>query len=229
MTVDAPHGRNASMLRMLTTSELRVAWAPACSVPLVRFRLHGGAVVSVHELIVPALEMLSAVLAAHGYEATPPDTGAYNCRKITGGSGYSLHAYGIAVDINWLDNPYGPRLVTDMPDEMIRDIEAIRTAGNRPVWRWGGRFRGNKDAMHFEVACRPEELTAGPLTTTRPTTPEVPEVKEETAQALLAATREQTEELRRLRIDVKGVAVGGWGHPTGVFQLLESIRKAVTK
>jgi hypothetical protein len=96
-----------------------------------------------------------------GLPHPPADTGAYNCRQITGGTNYSLHAYGIAVDLNWSTNPYGRTLVTDMPIGMIEAIEGIRTAGGVQVWRWGGRYSNNKDAMHFEVVASPAELARG--------------------------------------------------------------------
>lgn len=84
-----------------------------------------------------------------------------NCRKITGGSGYSLHAYGIAVDVNSLANPYGPKLITDMPTSMIEQIEALRTVDGHRVVGWGGRYSRNKDAMHFEVIVTPAQLARG--------------------------------------------------------------------
>lgn len=118
--------------------------------------------------------------------AIVPDTEAFalygniltgNCRKITGGTGYSLHAYdpgesftfwsgvrinsAIATDVNSLANPYGPRLVTDMPREMINDILAIRTIDGLQVFKWGGYYSKNKDAMHFEIQVSPEELARG--------------------------------------------------------------------
>jgi hypothetical protein len=48
--------------------------------------------------------------------------GAYNCRAITGGTDYSLHAYGIAGDFWWDLNPYGSTLVTNMPQGMVDEI-----------------------------------------------------------------------------------------------------------
>lgn len=149
------------MVKKLNTSQLRVAWAPACVGPWARVTLHGGATVTVDPLIVPALLALNAILVKYDYRATPPDVGAFNCRPITGGSGYSLHAFGIAVDINWQDNPYGPRLVTDMPIAMVLEIEALRTGDGWQVWGWGGRYAKNKDAMHFEVVCGPLNLATG--------------------------------------------------------------------
>lgn len=151
-----------------TTSQLRGLWSPPCKGPWARVPLHGGAVVTVRPSIVEALEALDSCLEAADYEATPPDCGAYNCRPITGGSNYSLHAYGIAVDINWQANPYGKKLVTDMPAKMIQAIEAIRTNSGAQVFRWGGRYGGNKDAMHFEVVASPAELASGIRSSTKP-------------------------------------------------------------
>ena len=146
---------------MRSTAELRILWAPACTPPFARYTLHGGGVVTVDVLVVDAVKALNAVLIDWDYRTRRADTGAYNCRQITGGTNYSLHAYGIAIDINWNTNPYGRTLVTDMPIGMIEDIEAIETVGGVQVWRWGGRYRGNKDAMHFEVVASPAELARG--------------------------------------------------------------------
>jgi hypothetical protein len=146
-----------------STQFLRNAWAPACSGK-------GG-------VFIPAYRALDECLRRWRYAPRRADTGAYNCRRITGGSGYSLHSYGpgdrfrfwngvtiptaLAVDINWLTNPYGRRLRTDMPPGMVTAIEAIRTIDGVQVWRWGGRYRENKDAMHFEIICSPRELARG--------------------------------------------------------------------
>lgn len=161
-----------------STSELRRLWAPPCAGPFARIALHGDGIVAVRPAVVDAVEALNAALVAHDYRTRRADTGAYNCRQITGGDDYSLHAYGIALDLNWSTNPYGPTLVTDMPPAMIAAIEAIRTRGGAVVWRWGGRYRGNKDAMHFEVVASPAELARGLDVTTipgrRPTTPTTP-------------------------------------------------------
>ena len=146
---------------MRSTAELRILWAPACTAPFARLNLYGEGVVTVDVLIVDAVKALNAVLIDWDYRTRRADTGAYNCRQITGGTNYSLHAYGIAVDLNWSTNPYGRTLVTDMAIGMIEAIEGIRTAGGVQVWRWGGRYSNNKDAMHFEVVASPAELARG--------------------------------------------------------------------
>ena len=141
---------------MASTSEMRAAWAPACDSGGMTTIDFGdqGARVTVDRVTVPIWRAVEAILAKYRYRIRRADTGAYNCRQITGGSGYSLHAYGIAVDINWSTNPYGSRLVTDFPPGAIREIEALNVSGT-PVLRWGGRYSGNKDAMHFEVIVSP--------------------------------------------------------------------------
>jgi len=146
---------------MPTTQQIRNWWAPACRGPFTKVALFGEGTVSVDGRIVRAVQALNACLQAHGYSTRKADTGAYNCRKITGGSGYSLHAYGIAIDINWQSNPYGKTLKTDMPGAMVAAIKAIRTMNGKQVWGWGGDYSGNKDAMHFEVVCSPADIVTG--------------------------------------------------------------------
>lgn len=160
---------------MLTTTQLRAAWGPACRLHRPQtVELYGGGRVHVDGRVVPAVQALDDILRAHRYTTRRRDTGAYNCRKITGGSGYSLHAYGIAVDINWTTNPYGKRLVTDMPSAMVAEIKAIRTNNGKRVWGWGGDYRTNKDAMHYEIVCSPADLATGIAGTEPATTTGIP-------------------------------------------------------
>lgn len=34
------------------------------------------------------------------------NTSAFNCRPVTGGTSFSLHSRGVAIDINPIENPY---------------------------------------------------------------------------------------------------------------------------
>ena len=129
---------------------------------------------------------LAAVMLHHGYRIRTTDTDSYNCRQITGGSGRSLHSYGIALDVNWTTNPYidhtGTRKVrfsdkptqeeraidvkehradTDMTPEMIEDILAIKTEAGVQIFDWGGNFTSVKDSMHFELDLSPADLAKG--------------------------------------------------------------------
>jgi hypothetical protein len=150
---------------------MRALWAPACmngGRRLVRVDYYGGAACWVDSRCEEAFKALAQVMRHYGYACGPLDTGAYNCRAITGGTDYSLHAYGIAGDHNWLDNPYGSRLVTDMPAAMVAAIHAIKTKAGLAVFRWGGDWDWNPatghtayDAMHYEVNLSPAELAVG--------------------------------------------------------------------
>jgi hypothetical protein len=148
---------------MLTTAQLRKAWPQACGVPLVMTDLVQGVRIQCHEQITTAVRALGLVMQAHGYGVRRGDTGAYNCRHITGGTGSSLHSHGIAIDVNWNTNPYRKDnvLVTDMPRPMVNAILAIRTNNGQEVWGWGGKYRTVKDAMHYEIVCAPADLATG--------------------------------------------------------------------
>jgi hypothetical protein len=146
----------------LSTSQLRDVWDPPCnSGSFITIGLHGDGRVTVDPRTQEAVTRLNDILVSWDYRTRSSDTGAYNCRQITGGSGYSLHAYGIALDINWQSNPYGPNLITDMPRGMCDEITALRTTNGCRVWEWGGNWSGNKDAMHYEIDCSPADLATG--------------------------------------------------------------------
>jgi hypothetical protein len=95
-------------------------------------------------------------------------SGSFECRQAvpspcTGGDGtgsWSMHAYGLAVDINPRENPYvGCGQSRDPAARRYRDrsrhrpgmvtprvVKAFRSIG----WGWGGSWTGNtKDYMHF--------------------------------------------------------------------------------
>ena len=146
---------------MLTQAQIRSAWAPRCRGPWATITLHGAGRVSVRPAIVDAVHALNACLRAWNYQTRQKDTGAYVCRENTSGTMASTHAYGIALDLNWQSNPYGRRLRTNMPPAMCAAICRIRTNNGAQVWNWGGYWSGSKDAMHFEIVCRPSDLARG--------------------------------------------------------------------
>lgn len=137
------------------------AWGEACKLSHVTEPIYlNGPRCTIRREILEAFRLLGAVFVAHGYVVRR--IGAYNCRKITGGTIMSAHAWGIAVDVNDDTNPYRTdRLVTDMSPAMIDDVLDIRTRDGVQVWRWGGGWGVPYDAMHFEVVCTPEELAVG--------------------------------------------------------------------
>jgi hypothetical protein len=95
-------------------------------------------------------------------------SGSFSCRQAvpspcTGGKGtgsWSMHAYGLAVDVNPVENPYvGCGDTRDPASLPYRDrsrhrrgmvtarvVSAFRSIG----WGWGGAWKGStKDYMHF--------------------------------------------------------------------------------
>ena len=91
------------------------------------------------------------------------NTSAFNCRLLPSGRGWALHAYGRAIDVNPLINPFidgggdiqpktaGPYLDRNRTDPGILHggDPAVRTFTDRG-WRWGGDWRSPKDYQHFE-------------------------------------------------------------------------------
>lgn len=67
--------------------------------------------------------------------------GCFNIRKMKGGSGYSVHSWGLAVDFNAAENPFGGR-VTFSPEFIRCFAEAGFESG--ALWR-------TKDGMHFQT------------------------------------------------------------------------------
>lgn len=90
------------------------------------------------------------------------NTSAFNCRVVEGTSRWSNHAYGRAIDINPIENPYVTfRGTTAHPaSRPYLDRRRVRpgmaTAGGPLVrafaaagWGWGGTWSGAKDYQHF--------------------------------------------------------------------------------
>lgn len=90
------------------------------------------------------------------------NTSAFNCRPVTGGSGWSQHAYGTAVDLNPVQNPYvddgevlppaGEAYVDrgDRRPGMIGRPGHATAAFDARGWTWGGDWSSLKDWMHFQ-------------------------------------------------------------------------------
>ena len=86
------------------------------------------------------------------------NTSAFNYRKVTGGKNLSKHAYGFAIDINPVQNPYikgkivlPPNAVYDpsKPGTLAPDSSIVKTF-IRLGWVWGGNWKTLKDYQHFQ-------------------------------------------------------------------------------
>jgi hypothetical protein len=92
------------------------------------------------------------------------NTSAFNCRAAVGSSGrWSMHAYGLAIDVNPVENPYvlGARV---LPPAGRRYLDRTRPRRGMAVeggvlveafeavgWRWGGRWTNSRDYQHFST------------------------------------------------------------------------------
>ena len=171
-----------------------VSWRPGCPVPLRDLRLltmsyrgfdgraHTGRLV-VHRDVARAVvgafrELYSAGVPirrmapvdAYGgsdFRSIEADnTSAFNCRYVDGTTRWSEHAYGRAIDVNPIENPYvsggrtshvasRPYLVRSrrLPGMAVEGGALVR-AFDRIGWGWGGRWSGAKDYQHFSASGR---------------------------------------------------------------------------
>ncbi len=99
------------------------------------------------------------------------NTSGYNCRRIAGRDVLSAHAYGAAIDINPVQNPYLTRSSVHppaaaryatidrsqdarVPFGAIQDGDVVVRAFARIGWEWGGRWPAPKDYQHFTALTR---------------------------------------------------------------------------
>jgi lysozyme family protein len=170
-----------------TTAQQRESWKQfECNEDAMAVIDFGPDRIRVAPPTVDAFHALASVLLAHGYRIRVDDTDSYNCRAIKGGTGKSLHSYGIAIDVNSGTNPFNltpdDRAVrfsdkatqdgraqdvklfiadTDMTKDMIDDVLAIKTNNKKTVFEWGGNWKDRKDSMHFELDVSPADLQTG--------------------------------------------------------------------
>ena len=86
------------------------------------------------------------------------NTTSFNYRFVSGTRIVSNHAYGYAIDINPVQNPYikrnkilplGAVYDPDAPGTITRDSQLVQEFKKRG-WSWGGDWRSVKDYQHFE-------------------------------------------------------------------------------
>lgn len=90
------------------------------------------------------------------------NTSSFNCRPATGSTHWSQHAYGLAIDIDPIENPYvsggrtsHPASVPYLDRSRVRPGMAVEgrslvRAFDARGWGWGGRWSGSvRDYQHF--------------------------------------------------------------------------------
>lgn len=177
------------------TARMTASWRPGCPVPLSDLRVvsvtHWGFddTTRTGEVIVHAdaadatVEVFRALYEARFpiQQIRPVDdfggdddrsmaannTSAFNCRPATGSARWSEHAYGRAIDINPVQNPYVTASGAVLPPEgaahVVRDpatpglITAdgpVVAAFDKVGWHWGGRWSSGQDYQHFSSTGR---------------------------------------------------------------------------
>ena len=181
---------SADVRRMVGTS-----WHRGCPVALADLRLvtatywgfdkraHTGRIVVHRDVAADVLAVLRRLYAARfpirrmvpvdayggsDYRSIEADnTSAFNCRYVDGTTRWSEHAYGRAIDLNPIENPYvtssgttshpaSRRYLRRAPYRPGMAVEggAVVRAFDAVGWGWGGRWSGARDYQHFSTSGR---------------------------------------------------------------------------
>jgi hypothetical protein len=180
-------------IERVTAAELPYSWHSGCPVGpaqlrRVRLRYLGfdgrahlgqlivnarvtGDVVSVFRTLYAArfpIRQMRPVDVFHGSDSrstTADNTSSFNCRfaVAAGPKHWSMHAYGEAIDINTVENPYiqsgrvSPANAkayadrTNVRPGMAVEGNVLVRAFARVGWGWGGRWAGSPDYQHFST------------------------------------------------------------------------------
>lgn len=183
-----------SSVATVTAASLGASWRPGCPVGPADLRAvtvdhwgydgkrHTGTIV-VHRAEASSMQQVFRTLYAQRFqiERISPvsvfggdddrsmaanNTSAFNCRRVTGGSGWSEHSYGRALDLNPVQNPYVKGATILPPSgkpwaDRTVVVPGMVHAGDPTVrafaaigWRWGGNWSSLKDYQHFSRSGR---------------------------------------------------------------------------
>lgn len=181
----------SASIKTVTAEDLYASWRPGCPVPVEALRaidathfgndgaVHTGRLIVAEGLAQGMVDILRDLYAVRfPIERMEPvdvyggddnrsikanNTSAFNCREVTGGGGWSQHAYGRAIDVNPFVNPY-VKGSTVLPPEaapytdrsrndpgMIHAGDAVVDAFAARGWKWGGYWSSLKDYQHFST------------------------------------------------------------------------------
>jgi hypothetical protein len=183
---------SAAQRRAMTPS----VWRPGCPVALSDLRrvtltyvgfdghAHRGALVVNRTVAAPVARAFGELYAARfpisrmrpieAYRGSDFDsieadnTSAFNCRSATGSTHWSEHAYGRAIDLDPIENPYVSggrtshpasrwyvnRALSGKAPGVISEGGVVTRAFARIGWGWGGRWQGARDYQHFSASGR---------------------------------------------------------------------------
>lgn len=176
-------------------SRMTASWRPGCPVPLAELRLitlthwgfdgrplqgelvvanrHTDDIVSVFRRLfeekfpIESIRLIDEFGGDDDRSMAANNTSGFNCRQATGSSRWSEHAYGRAIDINPIQNPYITRSGAILPRAgaahatrdsatpgLISNDGPVVAAFRHIGWRWGGHWSSGKDYQHFSATGR---------------------------------------------------------------------------
>ena len=192
----APSPRFAATVSPVRWSDVRFSYRAGCPVDppelrLVRLsywgfdrRSHTGSlvvhrrvtrdVVTVFRRLYAARFPIRRMVAISAYRGSDEasmaadNTSAFNCRRAVGSTArrWSAHAYGVAIDVNPVENPYvlGERVLppagrryadrTVHRPGMAIEGGVLVSAFDAVGWQWGGRWPSTPDYQHFSATGR---------------------------------------------------------------------------
>lgn len=148
-------------LRAWSQTAAQRGWGPgwpscggvkAAGTAVVTARLSGTRM-SWHKRIAVLAGLLMNETERRGFLLKPAQCGAYNCRAISGTHTSSNHAWALAGDLNWNDNPFTTSGKHTIPD-WVRELWARYGFAN------GAMYSGAKDWMHHEFMGTPADADA---------------------------------------------------------------------
>jgi hypothetical protein len=154
-------------LRILTLTYWRFNGTPGRG-HLVVNRQVAGRVVRIFRALYAIRFPIRRMLLVDAYRGSDYDsieadnTSAFNCRAATGSTHWSQHAYGLAVDLDPIENPY---VLDGRTDHKASRHYLRRRAGKgvilagdpvvrafaRNGWGWGGSWSSPTDYQHFSA------------------------------------------------------------------------------
>ena len=178
----------------VTSRDLPYSWRPGCPVGPAQLRLvrisywgfdrepHVGALVVRDRVAGQVVRVFRRLYAARfpirrmrkvdAYRGSDDasmaadNTSAFNCRFVSGTRRWSQHAYGEAIDVNPVENPYlqsgrvrppaGRRYLerSDVRPGMAVSGGVLVRAFAAWGWQWGGRWGATPDYQHFSTTGR---------------------------------------------------------------------------
>ena len=184
----------SSSVSRVTADDLRYSWRPGCPVGPAQLRavqlrhwdfsgrsrigvlvvnaVQVQRVVAVFRRLYSARFPIRRMLGVEVYRGSDDrsmradNTSGFNCRFVGGTNRWSEHAYGNAIDVNPVENPYVHGGLVEPPAGRAFLDRSVRRAGmatrasvlvrafDSVGWHWGGRWSSSKDYQHFSTTGR---------------------------------------------------------------------------